>query len=726
MILDYDLVELYGYEVKRLNEQVKRNIARFLEDFLKSQIDKIRSENLQFEVKGLQTKHNMCRMIFEKRQLRTTRSYRGNMKYLKQGILFILATAIVATLMYPTTTVKASEMENQISEYNTWHFDYMQVQEAWNLIDQMKPVEERTEEEKVIVATIDTGIGEHEDLIDNIEREHCVQVETYEPYEAITAGHGTSTAGLIAATSYNGIGTAGVAAGNNNDLIKLMGIKVFRDDLPYVGQGDATTEDIIKGLEYACENGAKVIHMCLGHTIGDLDATGNMHDDVRLEEAVNRAVEEYDVLIITSAGNKKDDRVWYPSDFDGVISVINTIEYTDAWSKKAKHRNSSYGEKKDISAPGTDVYTTKSTGDYDVGNGTSAASACAVGVAALVRYMNPELSATEVKEILYATATDLYTDGYDIYTGYGNINAYRAVAAAAGVELEEENEVLSGTVISSAFSVAHNRIQVSWEQVEACGGYELYRSTEKEGEYELVAQILDANTTTFTDKNCVPEQKYYYKIQVLGTSTKHQKIKSEPSRAIRGIAVTALPEIKVSRKTYRSLEIKWNRLTGADGYRIYRSTSENGTYKKVRTVEKGSTIKWEDKSCEPGKKYYYKIRAFRYADDGSRLWSQYSEVKYEQALPKKPAEVKIRLQKKKARITWKKDTSVTGYKIYRSGAEGGPWKLIRIVKNNKKNVFITKNNLKKGKTYFYKIVSYKRSGKQTFRSKSSNVVKIKR
>ena len=101
-------------------------------------------------------------------------------------------------------------------------------------------------------------------------------------------------------------------------------------------------------------------------------------------------------------------------------------------------------------------------------------------------------------------------------------------------------------------------------------------------------------------------------------------------------------------------------------------------------------------------------------------------MKYEQVLPKKPTEVKIRLQKKKARITWKKDTSVTGYKIYRSGAEGGPWKLIRIVKNNKKNVFITKNKLKKGKTYFYKIVSYKRSGKQTWRSKSSNVVKIKR
>ncbi len=34
VMLDYDLAGIYGYEVKRLNEQVKRNIARFPEDFM--------------------------------------------------------------------------------------------------------------------------------------------------------------------------------------------------------------------------------------------------------------------------------------------------------------------------------------------------------------------------------------------------------------------------------------------------------------------------------------------------------------------------------------------------------------------------------------------------------------------------------------------------------------------------------------------------------------------
>ena len=34
VMLDFDLAEIYGYEVKRLNEQVKNNISRFPEDFM--------------------------------------------------------------------------------------------------------------------------------------------------------------------------------------------------------------------------------------------------------------------------------------------------------------------------------------------------------------------------------------------------------------------------------------------------------------------------------------------------------------------------------------------------------------------------------------------------------------------------------------------------------------------------------------------------------------------
>ena len=48
VMLDYDLADIYGYEVKRLNEQVKRNISRFPEDFMfqltREEIETVKSQ----------------------------------------------------------------------------------------------------------------------------------------------------------------------------------------------------------------------------------------------------------------------------------------------------------------------------------------------------------------------------------------------------------------------------------------------------------------------------------------------------------------------------------------------------------------------------------------------------------------------------------------------------------------------------------------------------------
>lgn len=71
VMIDYDLAEIYGYEVKNLNQQVKRNIARFSEDFMfqltreevesvKSQIVISREKNF-LKVKVVE--EEQCRML---------------------------------------------------------------------------------------------------------------------------------------------------------------------------------------------------------------------------------------------------------------------------------------------------------------------------------------------------------------------------------------------------------------------------------------------------------------------------------------------------------------------------------------------------------------------------------------------------------------------------------------------------------------------------------------
>ena len=57
----------------------------------------------------------------------------------------------------------------------------------------------------------------------------------------------------------------------------------------------------------------------------------------------------------------------------------------------------------------------------------------------------------------------------------------------------------------------------------------------------------------------------------------------------------------------KTLTIKWNKITGAYGYRIKRSTDEDGTYKVVKTIKSGNTTSYKDTSVKAGKTYYYTV-----------------------------------------------------------------------------------------------------------------------
>ncbi|GAB4385644.1 MAG: hypothetical protein Kow0022_12360 [Phycisphaerales bacterium] len=66
--------------------------------------------------------------------------------------------------------------------------------------------------------------------------------------------------------------------------------------------------------------------------------------------------------------------------------------------------------------------------------GTSWAAPQVAGIVALMLKMNPALTPAEVKYILEATATDITASpasvGYDDYTGFGLVNAQKAVTMA--------------------------------------------------------------------------------------------------------------------------------------------------------------------------------------------------------------------------------------------------------------------------------------------------------
>lgn len=76
----------------------------------------------------------------------------------------------------------------------------------------------------------------------------------------------------------------------------------------------------------------------------------------------------------------------------------------------------------------------------------------------------------------------------------------------------------------------------------------------------------------------------------------------------------------------QKISLKWKKSSDATGYEIYRSTKKSGTYKKIKIIKSRNTLKYTNSKLKKGKRYYYKIRAYKTVN-GKKYYSGYSAVK---------------------------------------------------------------------------------------------------
>ncbi len=213
-------------------------------------------------------------------------------------------------------------------------------------------------------------------------------------------GHGTHVAGIAAAATNNSAGIAGVAGGAT-----LLPIKVLDE------YGNGWYSDIAAGIIYAADNGAHIINLSLGGVPSSTVLCA------AAEYADNKGV-----VLVAAAGNS-NSAVFFPAACEHVLAVTAT----DSNDQRAPFSN--YGPQVDLAAPGVDIYSTWPwVGGYFEKSGTSMAASHVSGAAALTRSLRPDLSSSQVISRLLETSDDVGSPGPDIFTGWGRINAYRAIA----------------------------------------------------------------------------------------------------------------------------------------------------------------------------------------------------------------------------------------------------------------------------------------------------------
>ena len=80
------------------------------------------------------------------------------------------------------------------------------------------------------------------------------------------------------------------------------------------------------------------------------------------------------------------------------------------------------------------------------------------------------------------------------------------------------------------------------------------------------------------------------------------------------------------KKGKRKIKITWNAVKGSRGYVIYRSTSKNGNFKKIKVINGPVSRSWKNTRLKSKKKYYYKVRAYSVVN-GKNVYGSYSAVK---------------------------------------------------------------------------------------------------
>ncbi len=228
---------------------------------------------------------------------------------------------------------------------------------------------------QVVVAVVDTGVDPAQpDLLGKLVPGHDYVNGDDDPRD--DNGHGTAVAGIVGASSDNGIGVAGYCW-----RCRVMPVKVLGAD------GLGSTGTLAQGMVWAVDHGARVLNASLGSTTDDLTVAG-----------AAQYARMHGVLVVAAAGNDSSGLLEYPAALPDVVSVSASDEQDRLYGFSNSNAR--------LAAPGENSSTGRG-GRYVSLLGTSSAAPVVSGIAGLAFSAAPNATPTAVAQAMEDSAVPI-------------------------------------------------------------------------------------------------------------------------------------------------------------------------------------------------------------------------------------------------------------------------------------------------------------------------------
>ena len=210
-----------------------------------------------------------------------------------------------------------------------------------------------------------------------------------------------------------------------------------------------------------------------------------------------------------------------------------------------------------------------------------------------------------------ATTNAYYTDK----TAKSGTKYYYAIRAKRDDSISSQSASLSkyylAVPILKTITNTEYGVKITWGKVTGAEKYNVYRKVSG-GTYKYIGAT---SNTYYTDKTAKSGTKYYYEVRAK---------KGEPVSALSSSLSKYYLEdttLQTPTSTTSGIKLSWSKVTGAEGYMVYRKTG-SGSYSKIATVKGSTKVTYRDSSAQKGKKYTYKVKAYK-----SKTYSAYSNTK---------------------------------------------------------------------------------------------------